>query len=116
MSNYPKRRDIYWANLDPTIGSEIAKTRPVLIVSNDINNQYAATISILPITSNTKKVYPYEVIVIPEESGLKNDSKIKANQIRTIDKRRIGQKLGTLTLAKMKEINQAILIHLAMDE
>lgn len=116
MSDYPKRGDIYWANLDPTIGSEIAKTRPVLIVSNDINNQYAATVSVLPITSNTKKVYPYEVVVTPDESGLKNDSKIKANQIRTIDKRRIGKKLGALTLAKMKEINQAILIHLAMDE
>lgn len=116
MNNYPRRGEIYWANLDPTIGSEIAKTRPVLIVSNDINNQYAATVSILPITSTTNRVYPYEVVVSPRESGLKNDSKIKANQIRTIDKRRIGKKLGSLSLAKMEEINQAILIHLAIDE
>ncbi len=116
MSNYPKRGDIYWANLDPTIGSEIAKTRPVLIVSNNINNQYAATISILPITSNTSKIYPYEVLVNPAESGLKNESKVKANQIRTIDKRRIGKKLGALAWDKMQEINQAILIHLAIEE
>lgn len=116
MSNYPRRGEIYWANLDPTIGSEIAKTRPVLIVSNDISNQYAATVSILPITSTTNRVYPYEVVVNPTESGLKNDSKIKANQIRTIDKRRIGKKLGSLSLPKMEEVNQAILIHLAIDE
>jgi mRNA interferase MazF len=90
MSNFPRRGEIYWANLDPTIGSEIAKTRPVLIVSNDINNQYAATVSILPITSSTSKVFPFEVKVVPSESGLNKNSKIKANQIRTIDKRRIG--------------------------
>ncbi|CAN5285327.1 type II toxin-antitoxin system PemK/MazF family toxin [soil metagenome] len=116
MSHYPKRSEIYWANLDPTIGSEIAKTRPVLIVSNDINNQYAATVSILPITSTTSKVYPYEVLVNPEESGLKTDSKIKANQIRTIDKRRIGRKSGFLSLSKMKEINKAIIIHLEIEQ
>ena len=115
MSNYPKRKEIYWANLDPVVGSEIAKTRPVLIVSNNINNQYAATVSVLPITSNVSRVYPYEVIVSPQESGLKKDSKVKANQIRTIDKRRIGKRLGALTLVKMEEVNQAILIHLAMD-
>ena len=116
MSNYPKRREIYWANLDPTIGSEIAKTRPVLIVSNNINNQYAATVSVLPITSNVNQAYPYEVIISPQESGLKKPSKVKANQIRTLDKRRIGKKLGFLRSAKMKEINQAMLIHLAMDK
>ncbi len=116
MSNYPKRGEIYWANLDPTLGSEIAKTRPVLIVSNNINNQYAATVTVLPITSSTSRVYPYEVMVSPTESGLKNESKIKANQIRTIDKRRIGKQLGSLPMTKMEGINQAILIHLAMDE
>ena len=116
MSNYPKRGDIYWANLDPTIGSEIAKTRPVLIVSNDINNQYAATVSVLPITSSTSRVYPYEVMVSPVESGLKKESKVKANQIRTIDKRRIGKQLGALSSSKMKEVDQAILIHLSINE
>ena len=55
--------EIYWANLSPTVGSEISKTRPVLIVSNDINNQFAATVSILPITSTTAKIYPFEVFL-----------------------------------------------------
>ncbi len=87
MSSYPKRSEIYWANLDPTVGSEIAKTRPALIISNNINNEYSSTISILPITSNVSKVYPYEVIVSPQESGLKEPSKMKANQsVRLISK------------------------------
>jgi mRNA interferase MazF len=116
MNNFPKKGEIYWANLDPTLGSEIAKTRPVVIVSNDINNEYAATIPVLPITSSTGKVYPYEVDITPKESGLKNTSKIKANQIRTIDKVRIGRKLGELASDKMQEIDKAIKIHLNIDK
>jgi mRNA interferase MazF len=84
--------EIYWANLSP-VGSEISKTRPVLIVSNDINNKYAATVSILPITSTISKVYPFEVILHKGEGNHANDSKAKANQIRTIDKQRIGKRL-----------------------
>lgn len=70
-----KRGDIFYANLSPTIGSEIAKRRPVLIVSNDINNKAAATITILPITSNVTKVYPFEVFISKSESGLSKDSR-----------------------------------------
>ena len=112
MSGFPIRGEIYWANLDPVVGSEIAKTRPVLVVSNDINNQYGATVTVLPITSNTEKVYPYEVRIKPAESGLRNDSKIKANQIRTVDKERLGRKLGALTNEKMREVDRAMKIHL----
>lgn len=100
MTNFPKRGEIYWANLDPTVGSEISKIRPVLVVSNDVNNQYSSTLSILPITSNVKKIHPYEVKIFSKESGLKLESKIKANQIRTIDKRRIGRQLGGIIYAK----------------
>lgn len=112
MSGFPARGEIYWANLDPVFGSEIAKTRPVLVVSNDINNQYAATVTVLPITSSTEKVYPYEIRIKSAESGLKNDSKVKANQIRTIDKRRLGRKLGALANEKMREVDDAVKIHL----
>lgn len=107
--------EIYWANLSPTIGSEISKTRPVLIVSNDINNQYAATISILPITSTTAKIYPFEVFLPKGEGNLINDSKAKANQIRTIDKQRIGNKIGKISSSKMIEIEEAILTHLGIN-
>ena len=104
--------EIYLADLNPTVGSEISKTRPVLIVSNDINNQYAATVTILPITSTTDKIYPFEVFLPTGEGNLKNDSKAKANQIRTIDKLRLKKLFGKISEEKSKEIKKAILIHL----
>lgn len=94
------------------VGSETAKTRPVLIVSNDVNNQYGATITVLPVTSSTAKIYPFEVRLDVNEGGLRNESKIKANQIRTIDKSRLGNKIGQLDSSKMKAVELAILIHL----
>lgn len=107
-----RKGDIFWADLDPVVGSEIAKTRPVLIVSNDVNNQYGATITVLPVTSSTAKIYPFEVPLEPNEGGLRNMSKVKANQIRTIDKSRLGNKIGQLDSSKMKAVELAILIHL----
>lgn len=110
-----QKGDIYWANLDPTIGSEIAKKRPVVIVSNDINNRFGATVTIVPITSSTDKIYPFEVLLTENEGGLRNESKVKANQIRTIDKLRIERKIGSLNDTKLKEVEEAILIHLGID-
>ncbi len=110
-----KRGDIYWADLNPTIGSEISKKRPVLVVSNDKNNQFAAIVTILPITSSIGKIYPFEVFLKASEGNLKNDSKVKANQIRTIDKQRLESKIGQLSPTKVKEIEQAILIHLDIE-
>lgn len=107
--------EIYLADLNPTVGSEIAKTHPVLIVSNDINNQYAATVTVVPITSTTAKIYPFEVFLPKDEGNLTNDSKAKANQIRTIDKLRLKRRLGKINKETLKEIEQAILIHLEIE-
>ncbi len=68
--------EIYLADLNPTVGSEISKTRPVLVVSNNINNEYAATVTILPITSTTKKIYPFEIF-LPKGEG-KSDKRFKS--------------------------------------
>jgi mRNA interferase MazF len=107
------RGDIFWANLDPTIGSEISKTRPVLILSNDISNEFSSTVTILPITTFKKgTIYPFEIFLSSNESNLKEDSKIKANQIRTIDKTRLIDKTGALTSDKIKEVEKAVLLHL----
>ncbi|PSB04627.1 MazF family transcriptional regulator, partial [filamentous cyanobacterium Phorm 46] len=81
-----KRGEIYYANLSPTVGSEIDKRRPVLVVSNDANNRAANTVTILPITSNITRVYPFEVLLNPEDSGLSKPSKVQAQQVRTISK------------------------------
>jgi len=108
-----KRGEIYYATLDPSIGSEIAKLSPVLIVSNDINNRVATTITILLITSNVTKVYPFEVALSPADSGLPKASKIQAQQIRTIAKQRIRRDvIGSLSLSLMELVDIAIKLHL----
>jgi len=107
--------EIYLVDLNPTVGSEIAKTRPVLIVSNDINNQYPATVTIVPITSTTEKIYPFEVFLLKGEGNLTSDSKAKANQIRTIDKLRLRKLFGKINEETLKEIEKAILIHLEIE-
>lgn len=80
-----KRSHIYFANINPAFGSEINKTRPVLVLSNDINNNNSNTITIVPLTSNTARVRTFEVFIPAGEANLPKDSKAKCDQIRTID-------------------------------
>lgn len=75
-----KRGEIYFANLDPTVGSEVSKQRPVLIVSNDANNRASPTITVVPITSDVSRIFPFEVAVAPDASGLPKPSKIKLSK------------------------------------
>jgi mRNA interferase MazF len=111
-----KRGDIYFAILDPTIGSEIKKTRPVLIVSNDANNRAAATITAIPITSNIKKVYPFEVLLEPKNTSLTKVSKAQCHQVRTISKLRItGKQAGQADGSIMSMIDAALKLHLALE-
>ncbi len=112
MDEFPKRGEIYLVSLDPTIGSEINKTRPALVISNNVNNQLSKTVTVIPITSQVKKVYPFEVFISSQDSGLPKDSKAKCDQIRTIDKMRLVKLLGRLKSEKMKEIAKALAIHL----
>ena len=114
LKKYPERGEIYLVCLDPTIGSEINKTRPALIISNDINNQAAQTVTVIPITSSTKKVYPFETLLSSQESGLPKSSKAKCNQIRTIDKKRLVKSLGKVSKKELKEIEDSLSIHLGM--
>lgn len=110
-----KRGDIWFADLSPTRGSEIAKRRPVLIVSNDANNRASSTITILPITSTVTRVYPFEVFLACADCGLTKDSKVQAQQIRTIAKERItGTLIGRLNKEKTLEVDAAIKLHLSL--
>jgi mRNA interferase MazF len=111
-----KRGEIYFANLEPTIGDEIKKVRPVLIVSNDANNNVANTITIVPITSNVNKVYPFEVLMSINDSGLEKTSKAQCHQIRTISKQRISNKKiqGKVNKSILMKINAALKIHLSL--
>jgi mRNA interferase MazF len=108
-----KRGGIYLAALDPVIGREISKTRPVVIVSNNKNNEFSGTVTILPLTSkNIQKIYPFEVFIAKGIGNLPKNSKVKADQIRTLDKGRIIKFLGTLEKKEMDHIEKAITIHL----
>ncbi len=112
--NFPKRGQIWFVSLDPVVGHEMGKKRPALVVSNDRNNQFAETVTILPITSKTEKVYPFEVFLSKEETHLPKDSKVKCNQVRTVDKKRLVNFMGTLSSERLKDIEQALLIHLGI--
>lgn len=114
LKRFPERGEIYLVCLDPTVGSEINKTRPALIISNNINNKLSQTVSVIPITSSIGKIFPFEVFLNPKESGLSKNSKVKCNQIRTIDKKRLVKSLGKSSLEKLKEVEEALLIHLGM--
>ncbi|MHC0062956.1 type II toxin-antitoxin system PemK/MazF family toxin [Nostoc sp. UIC 10890] len=110
-----KRGDIYYANLSPVMGSEMGKRRPVLIISNDISNSAATTVTILPLTSNVNRVYPFEVLLNPEISGLTKPSKVQAQQVRTISKQRItSEVLGSLNEEMMVLIDAALKLHLGL--
>lgn len=108
-----KRGEIYFADLDPTIGAEIKKKRPVLIVSNNANNKAASTITVIPITSNVKKIYPFEVLLEVQDSQLPKRSKAQCHQVRTISKIRItGNKIHLVGEKLMSQINAALKLHL----
>jgi len=111
-----KRGEIHLASLDPTIGREISKTRPVVIISNDINNRFSGTITVLPIASmNLGKIYPFEVKLPKGVGNLPKGSKVKADQIRTLDKRRIIKVIGMLGDESMARIESALKIHLELE-
>lgn len=116
LKNYPKRGEIWLVSLEPVAGHEIGKTRPALVISNNRNNEFSSTITLIPITSSIEKVYPFEVLILKTESGLSTDSKIKCNQIRTVDKLRLLRPAGGLSSDKLAEVEKALLVHLGMPE
>ena len=112
--SFPIRGELWMVALDPIIGSEIGKVRPAVVISNDRNNEYSNTITVLPITSKVHDVYPFEVFLSKEVYKLTTDSKIKCNQIRTLDKSRLIRTICHLSPSTMKEVEQALLIHLGI--
>ena len=114
----PKRGEIYLVNFDPTVGSEINKTRPALIIQNDTSNTYGSVTIVAAITSahDGVKMYPTEVFISQGEGGLVNDSIVLLSQIRTIDKLQLVKKIGKLSFDKMKAVSYAILISLDTEE
>lgn len=104
-----KRGDIYYADLSPVVGSEQGGVRPVLIVQNDIGNKFSPTVIAAAITSQKEKNYlPTHIEVDAQDCGLAKDSIVLLEQVRTIDKRRLREKMGTLDNDDMGKVNQAL--------
>jgi len=113
QSEIIKRGEIYYADLSPVVGSEQGGIRPVLIIQNDIGNKYSPTIIVCAITSQlTKAKIPTHIELDCLEYNLPKDSVCLLEQIRTIDKRRLKEKISFVSGNKMKEIDRAILISL----
>ena len=111
-----KRGDIVVADLDPTIGSEQGKIRPVLIIQNDISNNFSPITIVAAITSKIyEKEFPTNVFLSKKESGLNKDSTIMLNQIRSVDKIRISKKISMLDNFLMKKVDLAIKASFGLD-
>ena len=104
------RGDVVWVNLDPTVGTEIIKTRPAVIISNDACNRYGTRVVIMPITSNVDTLYPGEAAV---RLG-KRPGRALGDQIRSVDKARIGKRLGRLNADELSAIDEALRTTLAL--
>jgi len=110
-----KRQDVFLVNFDPTVGAEAKKTRPALVVSNNINNAHSPIVSISPITSNVTRVYSFEVEVSAGIGGLRARSKVMVNQTRAVDKVRLIKRLGNLPDKIMEEIDNALKLHIGLE-
>ncbi len=112
-----KRGDIYYADLSPVVGSEQGGVRPVLIVQNDIGNKYSPTVIAAAITSQINKAkLPTHIEINGQDYGLVKDSVILLEQIRTIDKKRLKEKIGFLSDSLMMKVNDALSISFGLTE
>ena len=114
-TNFPRRGEIYFANLDPVVGHEQGGRRPVLIIQNDLGNQLSPVLIIAAITSApAKAAYPIDVPILSGNTGLFKGSRIMLNQIKTIDKRRLEHYIGQLDDAQIEQVDQALMMSLGL--
>ena len=114
-----RRGDIYWVDLEPSRGSESNKVRPAVIVSNDAANRSVerlgrGIVTVVPITSNTARILPFQTLLHAEDCGLTVDSKAQAEQVRAVAAERVGTRIGTLPPATLRQIDDALRTHLVL--
>lgn len=107
-----QRGEVWWVNFDPSLGGEIRKRRPAVIVSNDASNANLNRLQVIPLTSNVDRVYPSEALVTLND----RPGKAMADQLATVSKGRLGDKLGELSFDDMRKIEHAIRIQLGLVE
>lgn len=114
-----RRGQIWLVDLDPARGSETAKRRPAVIVSNDAANSTAehlgrGVVTVVPVTSNVRRVYPFQVLLPAADTGLRTDSKALAEQVRSVDAQRLARHVATVPPALMTQVDDALRLHLAL--
>ena len=114
-----RRGEVRLVAFDPVRGAEADKTRPAVIVSNDSANAIAdrlgrGVVTVLPLTSNTDRVYPFQVLVPAADSGLPRDSKVQAEQVRSVAVERIGRRVGAVPAVLMSAVDAALRLHLGL--
>jgi mRNA interferase MazF len=114
-----RRGEVYLVSLEPSHGAKANKTRPAVVVSNDAANTVATrngvgAITVVPITSNVSRVYPFQVLLRTDEAGLDRESKAQTEQLRAIDVCRFGRRLGALEASTVHKLEHAIRLHLAL--
>jgi mRNA interferase MazF len=113
----PRRGEVYLVTFDPTVGSEIQRTRPALIIQNDIANRHSPITIVAAISSQFEEpLYPTEVLITPPEGELTTPSVALLNQIRSIDRRRLVRRLGRVTAGTLEWVNRAIQLSLGLLE
>jgi mRNA interferase MazF len=105
---HPRRGDVFWVKLDPAHGTEIRKTRPAVVISNDSCNTYGSRVIVLPVTSNVSSLFPGEAMI--DIQG--RPSRALGDQMRSLDKARLGSKIGTLSPIELLAVEEAVLITL----
>lgn len=115
MNSFPRRGEIWLVNWNPSRGSEQAGRRPALVIQNNIGNENAAT-TIVAAISSSLKLYPMNVLIEPDESGLQKTSIVNTSQILTVSKLRLEKKLGKLGRGKMEQVDKAIKLSLSLND
>jgi mRNA interferase MazF len=103
-----KRSEVWWVNFDPSVGGEIQKKRPAVIISNDSSNKFLNRVQVVPLTSKTDRLYPSEALVVFEGK----ESKAMADQLATVSKMRLFKRAGVLSAKDMQRVEQAVKIQL----
>ena len=105
-TSYPGRGEIYLTALDPALGHEIKKTRPALVIQNDVTNRYGMTTIVAAITSKVSLPhYPNEVVIQPETTGLEVASTVRLDQVRTVDRKRLLKRIGKVDADLMRKVD-----------